>query len=262
MKDDILRDYRYIDEIKLNSLAQQFGFSETELEQGSSKFGLSLAGPRFETSRDTNTRPSNAHENITNLIEHLENKGWLGRTRPDRMPQYMNGEATKKPEIPKFILERCRATKVILPRDKMSSIPNLEGLAVWVSDPSDGFQKKRDDEWDFVGTFLLLTHLAWSNDKFQTVFSGCSALQAVWNGANGHAPLSYHPNSGEPLGRSNTDHPLVKLENIGGIVSQSKEIECLYRPQYMSNEQRCELDGKEHRLNDLMAYPIFIAELI
>lgn len=64
----------------------------------------------------------------------------------------------------------------------------------------------------------------------------------------------------EPLGRGNFDHPIDKLISRGALVGDEREILTLYMPRYMSDEQCYRFDGNERRVNDLLAYPIFIAQ--
>jgi hypothetical protein len=258
----MLRDYLFVDREKIRRLSGQLQPLEREVEQTSAKLGISLAGPKLETTSSSRVRPTTLHEEIETLTDHLEATGSLGRERPLRMPMSRAGETEQIPRIPNFILENTTATKVIIPPELSREVPGIREFAIWVSEPDVGFELERNHEWDFTGTFLYLTHLEWADDRLTTVYSGCSALQVISNAISGRPVLSTHPSGHELLGRDSHDHPLMKLRSIGGIVSLKKEIECLYRPKYITDEQVFEVDGKPTRVNDLLAYPIFIAELV
>ena len=131
-----------------------------------------------------------------------------------------------------------------------------------MSEPEAGFELLKANEWDFTGTFLYLTQIESAKPQLANFYSGCSALQAISNVVEGLPGLAQHPSGYEPLGRDSSAHPLTKLKSIGGVISLKRQIECLYSPQYMTNEQVFETGGECHRVNDLLAYPLFIAELV
>ena len=95
---------------------------------------------------------------------------------------------------------------------------------------------------------------------FHTVFSGCSALQAIANAAAG-LPL-IDRSQGEALGRDSYLHPTEKLVAIGGTIGDERNIECLYRLRYMTDEQCFSADGKQYRVNDILGYPIYLAQIL
>jgi hypothetical protein len=95
------------------------------------------------------------------------------------------------------------------------------------------------------------------------MYSGWSALQALTNLWNGKDMLAKGETNGEtfePLGRGSLDHPIDKLRSRGAIVGDEREIPTLYMPRYMSDEQCYTFEGNVRRVNDLLAYPIFIAQ--
>lgn len=61
-------------------------------------------------------------------------------------------------------------------------------------------------------------------------------------------------------GRWHEGHPIKKLEQVGAIVLRPRKIESVYKVVYMSNEQSIVVDGRTTRINDILAYPLFIAE--
>jgi hypothetical protein len=158
-----------------------------------------------------------------------------------------------------YVIEKCRATRVIFPRKFSESVDGLQNLAVWVSDPSPPRPVKH--EHDFGGTFLYLIEAHWA-PAAGYFHSGCSALQAVVNLANG-VQLNT-PSQGyeyEPFGRGSATHPLLKLRDLGTTESAPKWISTFYVSRYMSDgEQRVSLNGEDRRTNDLLAYPFWITE--
>jgi hypothetical protein len=62
------------------------------------------------------------------------------------------------------------------------------------------------------------------------------------------------------FGRFDPLHPIEKLKKVGGVPSLSREIETIYKIAYMTNEQAYTVEGKVRRVNDILAYPLFIAQ--
>jgi hypothetical protein len=94
------------------------------------------------------------------------------------------------------------------------------------------------------------------------MISGRSALQALVNLFEGRELLNCGESNSEvaePFGRSSYLHPLNKLKKYDVILGDEREITTLYRCRYMTNEQCYEFEGEKRRVNDLLAYPIFIA---
>lgn len=175
------------------------------------------------------------------------------------MPQYtVTGE--KSHDVPTFILEQTTARKIILPSDYLEKMVGLRDLAVWIADPQPVASSEMKHDWDFCGTFLYLVEVYFDDEGFNTVYSGCSALQMIYNAATGEPLLKRCFD--EPLGRNSSEHPVGKLEALGAMVGDDRKIECLYRTRYMTDEQCYLFDGEERRVNDLLGYPIYIAELI
>jgi hypothetical protein len=126
--------------------------------------------------------------------------------------------------------------------------------------PDPGTESVNQDEAS--GTFLYLTEARLDGGQTQTTFSGCSALQAIVNAANGR-PLLQGNDDGEPLGRQTYEHPIKKLIDVGARVSgEARRIESLYYIRYITDEQCHTRDSKLLRGNDLLGYPLFIAERV
>jgi hypothetical protein len=243
-------DYLYIDDARVMSYLEQFQNSFKPRKKRSWKFSLSLGGPRYETVQETVDDPKVIHEKLENLRVILYGFDDLATRRPRRMPNN-----TRLTHDKQFVVETMVARKVVFPKTSVADLPGVKGLAVWVSDPDP--MDFSDIPWDFAGTFLYLTEFLVDEGPFQTVYSGCSALQAIANSMFNRPFLER--DCKEPLGRENLAHPIEKLQRLGGMVGDLREIECLYRIRYMTNEQSYLINGKERRVNDLLAYPIYIA---
>ena len=139
------------------------------------------------------------------------------------------------------------ARKLIIPEPQLIATPGIKHLAVWVSDPDPAVYAQQDLEWKPKGTFLYLTEV-WL-DSGGSIYSGCSALQAIVNATQGK-PLNT-PNVREPLGRGNCDHPVEKLRSVGAIVGDERHISALYIKRCITNEQCYTYNGERRRVNDL-----------
>jgi hypothetical protein len=137
-------------------------------------------------------------------------------------------------------------------------ITGIKHLAVWVSDPDPTLFSREDNAWENKGTFVFLTE-ACLDDKAGYVYSGCSALQAIANAVEGN-PLN-GPVRGEPFGRGSFAHPIEKLQSIGALVGDQRNIRSLYVKRCLTNEQCYTWNGERRRVNDLLGYPIFIEDV-
>ena len=188
-------------------------------------------------------------EEFGRLLNGLERAGRLEKLRPSKLSDY---------DPRKLIFETVEATKVVFPEKLLkATVPAVRELAVWVADPDNRILDRRsDDRYDFSGTFLYLVTPIYSEGIGETIYSGCSALQAISNLITGRPLLD--TDWDEPLGRRSFLHPTDKLRTIGGIIVDRRQVEVLYQCRYMSDEQ-CFNDGKRaHRGHDLLAYPLMI----
>jgi hypothetical protein len=151
------------------------------------------------------------------------------------------------------------ARKAIVPSSYLSEMSGIKSLAVWVSDPDPTIYS--NEEWVWRGTFLYLTELWLDDAGYGTVWSGCSALQAVENGVEGKELTDRKASFAmEPLGRGSHDHPVAKLESLGARIGDLRRITALYKKRYFTDEQCYIWGGKQRRVNDLLGYPIFISD--
>ena len=107
-------------------------------------------------------------------------------------------------------------------------------------------------------TYLYLTEAYWDSEKPSTGFSSYTAFQMLVDAMSGEITERWY-NKPTKFGFVNQDHPIVKLEKLGGIATGTRKITSLYRKRYMSDDASMLIDGVSYRLNDLVGYPIFIA---
>ncbi|MBW4484762.1 MAG: hypothetical protein KME14_19675 [Tildeniella torsiva UHER 1998/13D] len=257
MRKDRLTDYLFIDEAMLRRYTDQISNRFIEEENHSWSMSASLTGPKLESSRNKQRRELNTYERIALLQTHLEDTDDLSTERPRSLKEL---RGTSFPP-PRFIRETTDAIKVIVPTSHLTSVEGLSSFAVWISDPDKDLYS--NVEWNWIGTFLYLTEVHWDNLEFDTVFSGCSALRMIVNAAIGSDLLDRSSskvfNEFEPFGRGSYEHPIQKLERIGATISDRRKITTLYRKRYMTDEQCYTVNDNQRRVNDLLAYPIFIA---
>lgn len=245
---DLLTDYLYVNEAVLADYLEQLGLGDRRiLRRIRSKTSLSIAGPRIESTRDHVYEEPPLHKRIVQLEKALSKKGLLATERPRAVFSAHTAH-------PRFFTETTIASKLILAKSALQGIDGVKSFALWVSDPNPA---DLAHDWNFTGTFLLLTELHLDDHRFETTHSGCSALQAVVNGLQGN-PLLVGAR-GEPLGRGGVQHPIEKLQRVTAVVNEPRKIRALYRVRYMTNEQCYIYKNERYRVNDLLAYPIFIA---
>ncbi len=238
-----VHDYIFLDRERLSLYYDQVpGDLKRKSRDTSKEVGLSLAGPSVKLVETNRTCDAAIVEQIRSVRAHLGATGDLAETRPKHMSR----------EAPRFCEESMLARKVII--SNLHQIDGLKSIAVWISDPDPSDLSTVPYDWK--GTFLYLVESFWDEGSLSTVYSGCSALQAIANLALGRPFLTVA--EGEPLGRWNAQHPIEKLGQLGGVAQAPRRIRALYRNRYLTNEQICVFDGKEYRLNDLLAYPLYI----
>jgi hypothetical protein len=64
----------------------------------------------------------------------------------------------------------------------------------------------------------------------------------------------------DKYGRDDPAHPIDKLRRVGGIPLRRRRVEVVYRIAVMTDEQATTINGEEIRLNDILAYPLYIAD--
>jgi hypothetical protein len=259
-----LKAYRVINEDLVSQLALQLGLAidvETATES-EVKGGIANFGAARRTSRKVSSRRPNDPRLLDEIMEGLRDHGQLKIYRPERildLPDHMT-----------FVHEtNVEGTPVYLPVKEESQVPpGITGLTVWVFEPLGqelGFIDSEPDgspAWDWIGTYLFLVEAHLNDSEQKQLWSGISALRLLVDAIAGHDPglRVTPPSAGDQYGRDNPAHPVDKLRLAGGIVLRPRRVEIVYRIAAMTNEQATTINGKELRLNDILAYPLYIAD--
>lgn len=194
----------------------------------------------------------------------LRDTGLLRAFRPETESEFR--EFNEEDEArPWFCFEWLQMTPVHLPSRELGPRTFTPDLTVWVADPTDDLKWRAVQPPDHVGSFLFLVEEIGS---FQTVrfISGISALRLLVDfvarpDAFRVKDLFEARRTKDELGRFNAIHPVEKLKLVGGYAGRRRPVAAIYRIVYMTNEQAYTTEAEEHvRVNDILAYPLFIAE--
>ncbi len=213
----------------------------------------SLTGPSIETSRTSERVPLKTHEKIDLIEAFLEADNELLHGRPEEVSSQSFSD-----DAPRFVLESMSATKVVLPLSSTDAVKDLSNVAIWISDPDPKVYSQEPYNWR--GTFVYLTELHWDNGSRSHFLSGVSALQVIVNLSSGKDFFDIIKDEFEPFGRGRDLHPVDKLKEVGGIVTDTRKVKSLYRIRYLTNEQTYNYDGQKRRVNDLLGYPLYISD--
>lgn len=260
-----IKTYRVINEELVRQLALQLGLAvEVETTTESEfKGGIASFGSARRSSRKVSSRNLDDPRLLDEIVEGLREHGQLKIYRPERKRDL--------PEHTTFVHEvGVEGTPVYLPVKEQSEVlPGMDGLTVWVFEPLGpeiGFIHSEPDgswAWDWVGTYLFLVEAHSSEPESRHRWSGVSALRLLVDGIAGHDPEFPRPPGGLGLdlyGRDDPAHPIDKLRRVGGMPLRRRRVEIVYRIAAMTDEQATTINGKEVRLNDILAYPLYIAD--
>jgi len=223
-----LRNLISIDEGRLNRLVDQLPNTFSILENVKAKLGFSIGSAHFEL-QPAISKDTSVIKKIRRLEAYLDRNGLINKTRPRRMPSRLNGTQYW------WIKESFFARKVVLPTPVLMDKFGIVALTIWISDPKR--TAKPTYEMDWTGSFLYLPTVHFDNGKAFSVVSGCSALQFIANIAE-HKPV-YERDDQEPFGRGNACHPIEKLSQLGGFVSDRRRLESLYHVRYIEPSRVC-----------------------
>jgi hypothetical protein len=254
-----LKSYRFINERLVRELSLQLGL-DTEIEktiESSVNGGISGFGASRNKSRKSTSRTLDDPRLLSEIMDGLREHGQLKIYRPERkrdLPPYTT-----------FVHEvNIEGQPVYLPvKDDSGVPPGIAGLTIWVLEPIGtelGFIDSEPDgswAWDWIGTYVFLVeeHLADPERKY--FHSGISALRLIVDVTAGY---DHSPRGMDRYGRDNPAHPIEKLRSVGGVTLRPRQIETVYRIARMTDEQASTINGKQIRLNDIMAYPLYIAD--
>lgn len=250
----MLRDYIYINEKCINEIVEHIPMQKNPPKTYKRKLLVNLGfSPKVEISEESSNRDLNTHEKIELLTSFLTKNDLLGFERPINMNDtYINLEK-------KYVFESMYATKVTFPTISFAELPGTIGFSLWISNPSQ-FEHNGSNNKVNEGTFLYIPEIWFDDERYSSVFSGCSALQAVVNFLENRFITSQRFHGIEQLGRYSNDHPIDKLLKLGAQKKYTKKITCLYKKRYITDEQCFIFNGKNTRVHDLLGYPLFISE--
>lgn len=258
-----LDTFIYLDSLQLKMYLHQLPESKQTKNKVKNTFGISLAGPKMDTTVEKETNTLNLYEEVLLLEKLLKSKKLVDSKRPKSMKTGNNNKVhsgnTNKIH---FVREKITATKLIFPKEKTSVFNGLEHIAVWVSEP-DPKHLGSEKEWEYTGMFLYLLETVGDFGTYHNVISGVSALLAMCNLIHGHNffDRSFNKDGEETFGRWNYVHPIEKLKSLGAIVTETRMIDTLYRCRYITDEQSYTYNNEKYRVSDLLAYPIYIKTL-
>ncbi|KAB2351062.1 hypothetical protein [Actinomadura rudentiformis] len=258
-----LKAYRVISAKMVDQLARQLDLAvdiettvETELNGGITGIG---SGRRKSTKR---VNPSSLTDPrlVEQVVDGLRDNGQLKIYRPERLQDLKSRQSTFVHEI------GIVGTPVFLPlKDGADAASGMDSLTVWVFEPVGpaGFIDSEPDgswAWDWQGSYLFLIEEHITHPEGLYYLSGVSALRCLVEMAGYNTRLSCGRFGEDEFGRDNPAHPIDKLLSIGGVRGRPRPIEAVYRIAAMTDEQATIINGKKVRLNDILAYPLYIAD--
>jgi len=238
----------YLNEKEISLAYKLLGLRDHIIKTKNKSVELSIKGPKIGYQLGDGEKRLDPIDKLFSVWDYYTSNDLITNKRPNTIKEHLEHQD-------RFIFEKITAQKFFFPKSKLTEIPSLNGLVVWLSNPYD--DSLTEELYPITGTFLLLVEASFDQGKFTSIVSGCSALQALSNVISGK-PF-YAIQGEEPLGRGSYIHPRKKLENIGAIYLQEQEIMTLYKGRYITNEQCFEKQKTEYRCNDLLGYPLFVS---
>ena len=261
------KTYRVINEGLVRQWAQQLDLPIDVEESQEGEFGsnIKVLGGKRKKSRKAAARAADDPRIVEGVVDGMRGAGVLSGIRPETCKAYYNGEHTG------WVVERdLLATPVTLPLGRSVSSPEPGIITVWVSDPLP--LESVYSEFEFAGSFLFIVEELEGPAELKEgggwFISGASALRAMLNHTAGleaetarHDEMLVDPPYGhDSFGRDDPTDPIDKLKGIDGTVGRNRAVEAVYRIAYMTNEQAHTVGDEVVRVNDIVAYPLYIAE--
>lgn len=253
------RMFRSVNPALAESLARDFGIRLHSKTTSEVRFGVNapvVAEQKF-TRAKVGLSPTDP-EVLDRIVRKLRKSGQLRSERPERPETYWRDELGGW-----YVEERLRATPVTL--SKINSKTGAESrkvdLTVWVCWPLQPLPKPTDP-WDATGSFVFLVEeLGFFEWPAGSQISGISSLRLAvevvasdmtWEEIRALPPIA------DRFSEQVTTDPISKLKSIGGIVGVPRPITTVYKIAYMNDEQGWNFDGSFLRVNDILAYPLYI----
>lgn len=257
-----LKNFKVINTPLVESLARQLNLPIDQERKSEAQFGTGgKVSAGFKKSTSQSPLPTNDPRLLPPIIEALRDNGQLRVYRPEKPEEFWADP------VDWYVHETAIATPVFVPvRQTLKSSEFLpEFLKVWIIDPGEP-TREPDDEYDWIGSFVFivedLSDFPW---MMPWQLSGISALRMIAEVVAVAEPITFGElqtlrTKDDLYGRWHDGHPIEKLEQVGGVSGRPRKIETIYKIGYMNNEQSGSINGQPRRMNDILAYPLFIAE--
>ena len=222
--------------------------------------------------------PLNDPRLLPPIIEALRESGQLRIFRPDRCWDFWDASNDW------YVHETAIAVPVIVPVKKIledSPLRPIHGpqqfskdmlpdaITVWILDPvNEPGSKMPHLEPEYRESIVFIVQEL-SEFHANSFITGISALRMAieiaptidefdyrfWSYGKEVIPSPEHDPSLRHLG-----HPIKRLAQVGGIVNRPRKIETIYKIAYASDEHYLLINNDWRRIDDILAYPLFIAE--
>ena len=258
-----LRDYRVINVRLLDQLARQLDLPIERVVSNETEIGPSL--PFVRTGwRRTVTGPGMAPEDpriIEKVVEGLRESGQLRIYRPESSADFDD-----EGPIGWYVSEQLTVTPVTVPVSaQLRGFGAPDRINVWVGDPVVPRDSHADD--GFVGSFLFLVEELPEQpaSHLPRPVSGMSAVRFLFDSLRHGEPIGVPANATalateSDFAPSGYLHPMRKLERAGGVAGRPRKVDTVYKIALMTNERTYTVEGRPLRMNDIAAYPLFIAQ--
>jgi hypothetical protein len=254
------RTFRYVDGWLAESLARDFRIPLGGSSAGEFRFGITtpvVVEQKIARTRDG--RSATDPETLDRIVRKLRKSGQLRVDRPQRPENFWREDHDGW-----YVQEHLTATPVTLPKtEKTTTVRAREvPLRIWVCPPLLPLAPRRDPS-DATGSFVFLVQEL-GNFQWQggSQISGISSLrlavevagtQATWEEIRALPPVD------DRFSERVVEDPIAKLRGIGGEVGVPRRIRTVYKIAYMNDEQGWHFDREFLRVNDILAYPLYIA---
>jgi hypothetical protein len=243
-----LNEYLYVDAVRLESYFLQISEPVKLQKLPSWKVAFGMTGPQVEATQSRIERQFSTHEKIRAVFQYLWDGRMLSRWRPGysvcRATGHEDALAERKVA---FVLETCRARRVVLPAP--SDAPSSAPISMWIAVPD-------SEPRDSAAYAILLEHFR--KDDFelgvQSYSSPYSTLGCFLRTLDLQKELLNVATGETAQVLSGFDYnPIGVLHACGAEVGDLREISVLYRIRTINM-------AKTHFIVNTVGYPIFVGE--
>ena len=255
MRQRPVRDITVVNKPLVMRLARDLGLAVDDMSEYELKADLKVASFARKSSRPA------SWDVLDRITAALRESGQLRAFRPERTyDSRFPGRSLTSTPAGWYLHEEMTATPVMVPvPHRLVDFGAPETLKVWVSEPLESGEEARFPG-DFVGSFVFLVDELAETHTVPRHLSGISALRLLMEGILQDKEITEITRGKDGWGRDSNEHPIEKLERAGGQPLRERAIETVYKIAYMTNEQTWVHNGTEARVNDILGYPLYIAE--